>query len=104
VIEEIDRVRRTVAALERDDAAAVGQAFRASHASQRDLYETSVPGIDRLVHLAEAQPAVLGARLTGGGFGGSIVLVARAGAAAGAARNAAAAFNGETPGGAAQAI
>jgi galactokinase len=62
-----------------------------------------VPGIDRLCALAEAQPGVFGARLTGGGFGGSIVLVAAPGAGAEAARRTAEAFNAET-GGAARPI
>jgi len=36
----------------------------------RDDYEVSVPELDLLVALADAEPAVWGARLTGGGFGG----------------------------------
>ncbi|MFY0584113.1 hypothetical protein ACN28S_66185 [Cystobacter fuscus] len=57
----------------------------ASHASQRDDYEVSVPEIDSLVELARAEPDVLGARLTGGGFGGSVVMLARTGTGAAAA-------------------
>ena len=44
----------------------------ASHASQRDDYGVSVPAVDALVDAALSSGAV-GARLTGGGFGGSIV-------------------------------
>lgn len=40
----------------------------------------SIPEIDSLVDLARREPEVYGARLTGGGFGGSVVLLARAGA------------------------
>jgi galactokinase len=41
----------------------------------RDDYEVSVPEIDLLVDLAVAQSGVVGARLTGGGFGGSAIAV-----------------------------
>jgi galactokinase len=54
--------------------------MRASHASQRDLYEVSVPEVDRIVELAEGHGA-LGARLTGGGFGGCVVALCRRGEA-----------------------
>jgi galactokinase len=52
----------------------------------------SVPEVDLLVSLAEAQPAVLGARLTGGGFGGSIVALVRRGEASGVAARVAAEY------------
>ena len=45
----------------------------------RDDYQVSLPEIDRLVDLARADTAVFGARLTGGGFGGSVVLLAHKG-------------------------
>jgi galactokinase len=78
VVTEHARVAQAVDALRADDLARVGVLFTASHASQRDDYEVSVPEVDRLVELADAEPHVFGARLTGGGFGGSIVaLVAR---------------------------
>ena len=48
-----------------------------SHASMRDDYEVSVPEIDLIVELARRDPDVFGARLTGGGFGGSVVMLAR---------------------------
>jgi galactokinase len=43
----------------------------------RDDFAVSVPAVDLLVEIAEAQPDVYGARLTGGGFGGAIVALAR---------------------------
>jgi galactokinase len=52
----------------------------------RDDYEVSVPAVEALVACGRADPAVLGARLTGGGFGGSVVMLAHAGQAAAAAR------------------
>jgi len=79
VILENARVLSTVQALEAGDLAAVGRLFGESHRSMRDDYEVSIPEIDVLVEIAAAQSGVFGARLTGGGFGGSIVALARAG-------------------------
>jgi galactokinase len=45
----------------------------------RDDYDMSEPEIDTLVEIAQANPGVYGARLTGGGFGGSIVALAKLG-------------------------
>jgi galactokinase len=73
---ENERVRATVAALERNDLDALGPLFAASHASLRDDYEVSTPALDRLVERALAAGA-LAARMTGGGFGGSVVVLAR---------------------------
>jgi galactokinase len=86
VVTENQRVIDAKLAMEASDAAALGALFNASHASQRDDYEVSVPEVDLLVTLAQAEPAVYGARLTGGGFGGSIVALVRNGEAAAAAR------------------
>ena len=49
-----------------------GSLMDASHASQRDLFQVSVPDVDRLAERLRGEGA-LGARLTGGGFGGSVV-------------------------------
>ncbi len=92
VITENQRVLDAVAAMRRGDAVALGHLFSASHASQRDDYAVSVPDVDLLVTLAEAEPAVLGARLTGGGFGGSIVALVRRGEASGVATRVAAEY------------
>jgi len=62
------------------DPSRLPELMRASHASQRDDYEVSVPEVDALVEAAEAHGA-LGARLTGGGFGGCVVALCRAGEA-----------------------
>src|SRR5690606_35222684 len=80
VITENDRVQKSVAALERGDLAAFGVLMNASHDSLRDHYEVSCPEIDLLVELALKVPGVLGARMTGGGFGGSTVNLVAAGA------------------------
>ena len=77
VVTEDARVLDAVAALRRADLSAVGRLFCASHASMRDDFEVSVAAVDLLVQIADAQPEVYGARLTGGGFGGAIVALAR---------------------------
>jgi len=77
VVSENARVLRTVDALGEGDLEGVGALLDASHASLRDDYEVSSPELDLLVGIAQAQPEVVGARLTGAGFGGSIVALAR---------------------------
>jgi galactokinase len=86
VLSENARVLEAVDAMVRGDVAALGALFGESHASLRDDYEISIPPIDALVELAVARPEVYGARLTGGGFGGSIVALAWAGAGGEVAR------------------
>jgi len=77
VIEENARVQQAARALWANDLLRLGALFYASHRSMRDDYEVSVPEIDTLVELARAEPAIYGARLTGGGFGGSVVMLTR---------------------------
>jgi len=72
---ENERVREWVAALERGDLAALGSIFAASHASLRDDYEVSTPTLDAFVEAALDAGAFAG-RMTGGGFGGSVVALA----------------------------
>jgi galactokinase len=85
VVTENGRVLHAREALRRNDAGAFAQLMNESHASMRDDFEVSTPQIDRLVQLAQAQEGVLGARLTGGGFGGAIVALVRRGHARAAA-------------------
>jgi galactokinase len=73
VIEETGRVHQVVAALAKGDIATVGKAMIASHRSSQHLFENSVPELDHLVDVLEKTPHVIGARLTGGGFGGAVV-------------------------------
>jgi galactokinase len=80
VVTENARVRDAVAALGANDDARLGALLSASHRSLRDDYEVSTPELDRLVELAAAAGA-LGARLVGGGFGGSIIALAQRGGA-----------------------
>ncbi|MDY7231015.1 galactokinase [Hyalangium rubrum] len=82
VVTENARVLATVEALRGGDLRRLGTLFYASHDSQRLDYDVSVPEIDLLVDLARADADVYGARLTGGGFGGSVVMMAREGTGA----------------------
>lgn len=82
VITENARVLEAVDALENHDFNRLGELFSLSHKSMRDDYEVSVPEIDLLVQLADNHNKVFGSRLTGGGFGGSIVALCHPGHAA----------------------
>jgi galactokinase len=86
VLSENRRVRETVDAFRAGNLAEAGRLFLESHASLRDDFEVSVPEVDALVELAMRAPGTYGARLTGGGFGGSIVALAEDSQAREAAR------------------
>ena len=81
VITENARVRGAVSAMQEGDLERLGKLLNTAHDSLRDDFEVSLPEIDLLVDLARREDAVYGARLTGGGFGGAIVLLARTGQA-----------------------
>jgi galactokinase len=72
VVTEIERVRRTVALLDDGRLAEIGPLLDASHASLAGDYEVSCPELDLACATARAAGAV-GARMTGGGFGGSAI-------------------------------
>ncbi|HEX6882896.1 MAG TPA: galactokinase [Planctomycetota bacterium] len=80
---EVARTNEARAALLAGDHARFGRCVSATHASLRDLYEVSVPELDCLAEAAQAFPGVLGARLTGAGFGGCVVVVLTRAARAG---------------------
>jgi galactokinase len=73
VVSENQRVLDACESLARDDLPAFGQLMTASHTSLREDFEVSHPALDRLVETAGEVDGVLGARLTGAGFGGCIV-------------------------------
>jgi len=78
VVTENARVLESKSALRTEDLRRFGELMDASHASLRDDYQVSCAEIDLLVDLARQSQGVLGARITGGGFGGCTVnLVAR---------------------------
>jgi galactokinase len=79
VVTENERVLDVVALLESGDVRAIGPLMTASHVSLRDDYEVSCRELDLVVDTALAAGA-LGARMTGGGFGGSAIALVEAGA------------------------
>ncbi|MGO4300966.1 galactokinase [Leifsonia sp. RAF41] len=70
IVTEDQRVLDTVRTLREEGPAAIGELLDASHVSMRDDFEISVPELDLAVETAQANGAI-GARMTGGGFGGS---------------------------------
>ncbi|WP_046780664.1 galactokinase [Streptomyces yangpuensis] len=85
VVTENARVGRAVAALAAGEPEALGPLLTAGHASLRDDYRVSCPETDLAVAAAVAAGA-LGARMTGGGFGGSVIALVPAAAAGSVAR------------------
>ena len=85
VITENERVDAAVEALERGDLPELGRLLDASHASLRDDYEVSVPEVERTVAVCKRAGA-LGARIMGGGFGGSVLALFPPGRPAAGAR------------------
>jgi galactokinase len=79
VVSENERVFAAVSAIKSKDLKKLGELFFESHESMKDDYEVSIPEIDFLVELCRDQEEVFGARLTGGGFGGSIVAITQKG-------------------------
>jgi galactokinase len=73
ILDEIARVGAAVTALGAGDLDAVGQLLLASHQSSRVWFENSTAELDFLVDRLAVEPAVHGARLTGGGFGGAVM-------------------------------
>jgi galactokinase len=95
VVTENARVERFADALEAGDLAGAGQLLHDSHASLRDDYEVSIPELDLLVRMAE-EAGAHGARLLGGGFGGSVLVLTDADRAEEVARTVATAYRRET--------
>ena len=79
VVKENERVHKAVAAIKKNDLVTLGKLFVESHQSMRDDYQVSIPEIDTLVELCMKDAGTYGARLTGGGFGGSIVAITKKG-------------------------
>jgi galactokinase len=70
---ENERVLEGALALRQGDLAAFGRLMFQSHESSRVNFENSCPELDLLVAAARQTPGVLGARLSGGGFGGATI-------------------------------
>lgn len=74
---ENQRTIRAVAALKENDIETFGKLINASHVSLRDDYEVSCEEVDILVDIAWSIEGVMGARITGGGFGGCTVNIVK---------------------------
>jgi galactokinase len=96
VVSENDRVQRLAAAFESRETGAVAQLMADSHRSLRDDYQVSCAELDLMVDLANRQKGVLGARMTGGGFGGSTVNLVNAAGSPVFQREVAAAYHAAT--------
>jgi galactokinase len=92
VVTENARVAATVSALSTGDLETVGHLLTASHASMRDDYEISTPALDLAVDVA-LRSGALGARMTGGGFGGAAIALIDRDRAAGLTQAAVDAFS-----------
>lgn len=75
IVGENWRVQLGAEALEAGNLAAFGETVNNTHESCRTLFENSCPEVDALVEIAQGQPGVWGAKLTGGGWGGCAVIL-----------------------------
>jgi galactokinase len=99
VVGEIARTIAAADALRRRDFSALGPLMAASHDSLRDDFNVSCAELDLLVEIARAlgeEGGVIGARMTGGGFGGSTVTLCRADRAAAIAKSFARNYQADT--------
>ena len=81
VVTENERVQKAADALLNGDLPTLGQLMAESHCSLRDDYQVSCAELDTMVEIGCAQPGVVGARMTGGGFGGCTINLVHAAAA-----------------------
>ncbi|MEX0941806.1 MAG: galactokinase [Pseudomonadales bacterium] len=73
VVTEYQRAQEAAEALSRGDMETLGRLMSASHESLAGDYEVSCGELDLIVRLSQQQPGVVGARMTGAGFGGSAI-------------------------------
>ena len=71
VVGETDRATKASSLLKKGDMAGLGKILDESHESSRINFENSIPALDQLCESSKMSPGHLGARLSGGGFGGS---------------------------------
>ncbi|MCE7948945.1 MAG: galactokinase [Chloroflexi bacterium CFX4] len=96
VLEENARTLAAVQAMQQGDAAALGALLNASHTSLSQLYEVSIPELDIMAALAQAQKGVYGARMMGGGFGGAVIALVADAAVADVIATVSAAYTAQT--------
>jgi galactokinase len=96
VVTENERVKGAVRALETGDIRALGPLMRDSHRSLRDDYEVSCKELNLMTEIATTQRGVVGARMTGGGFGGCTINLVESAAVEAFQRNVAAQYLAQT--------
>ena len=79
VTREARRVEKAALLLARDDLEGFGELLWESYRSSREWYQSTIPELDTLVEAARTVPGCLGARLSGGGFGGAVFALLRPG-------------------------
>jgi galactokinase len=96
VVTENDRTQDAFRALHSSNLSGFGRLMRESHRSLRDDYEVSCKELDLMVEIASAQPGVIGARMTGGGFGGCTINLVESTAVEAFKQNVAAKYHAQT--------
>lgn len=96
VVGECTRVMDGIKLLDAGDVAGFGNLWFESHFSSRDNFENSTPELDYIIELAQTVPGCLGARLSGGGFGGITIHLVKADAAEEYAKRVSAAYQSKT--------
>ena len=96
IVTENERVLKSVETLRAGDLKQFGESMAESHVSLRDFFQVSCAELDLMVELANRQPGVYGARMTGGGFGGSTINLVDARYYAAFAENVAKGYQQET--------
>jgi galactokinase len=79
VVGEQERVFELIAAMQRGDLRCIGEVLLAGHRSLSEDYEVSLPVLDEMIDWLYGRSGAIGARLTGAGFGGSMIFLAEAG-------------------------
>ncbi|HML37913.1 MAG TPA: galactokinase [Bacillota bacterium] len=77
VVYENERVKKAADALKNGEIKTLGELIDQSHTSLRDLYEVTGPHLDSIVEAAAGHEGCIGARMTGGGFGGCAIAIVR---------------------------
>jgi len=96
VITENERVLAGITALRAGQVETFGALMNAAHASMSEDYQASCPEVDLLAEVTRSEPGVLGARITGAGWGGGVVALVRRDADPGWSRSVAAVYREET--------
>jgi galactokinase len=79
ILEENERVLKTVKALKENEIEKIGEYLYQSHESLRYLYEVSCDETDFIVDFLKEKDGIIGARMVGGGFGGGVIVISKEG-------------------------